>query len=43
MFHHDPAHSDAQLEAMLADVRAAADGQPVELAHEGLELELGSR
>ena len=41
MFHHDPSHSDSQLEAMLADVRAAVDGQPVELAHEGLELELG--
>jgi phosphoribosyl 1,2-cyclic phosphodiesterase len=43
MFHHDPAHSDVQLEGMLADVRAVVDGQPVELAHEGLELELGSR
>jgi phosphoribosyl 1,2-cyclic phosphodiesterase len=42
MFHHDPAHSDAALEAMLADVQAAVDGQPVELAHEGLELKLGS-
>ncbi len=40
MFHHDPSHGDTQLEAMLADVRAAVDGQPVELAHEGLELEL---
>ena len=40
MFHHDPAHSDAQLEAMLADVLAVVDGQPIELAHEGLELEL---
>jgi len=43
MFHHDPAHSDAQLEGMLAEVQAAADGHAVELAHEGLELELGSR
>ncbi len=44
MFHHDPAHGDSQLEGMLADVRAAADGQAaVELAHEGLELELGAR
>ena len=41
MFHHDPAHSDTQLETMLAEVHAAADGQAVELAHEGLELELG--
>ncbi len=42
MFHHDPAHSDAQLETMLAEVQAAADGRAVELAHEGLELELGA-
>ena len=41
MFHHDPAHSDTQLEAMLADVQAAGGGHLVELAHEGLELELG--
>jgi hypothetical protein len=27
---------------MLADVQAAIDGQRVELAHEGLELKLGS-
>jgi len=40
MFHHDPAHSDAELERMLAQVQAAADGYAVELAHEGLELEL---
>jgi phosphoribosyl 1,2-cyclic phosphodiesterase len=42
MFHHDPGHSDVALEAMLADVQAAVDGQRVELAHEGLELKLGS-
>ena len=41
MFHHDPTHSDTQLESMLAEVQAAADGSSVELAHEGLELRLG--
>ena len=40
MFHHDPTHSDGELERMLAQVEAAADGYAVELAHEGLELEL---
>ena len=40
MFHHDPGHSDAKLESMLAEVRETVGGQAVELAHEGLELEL---
>lgn len=34
MFHHDPAHDDAALEAMLREAEAAA-GRPVELASEG--------
>jgi ribonuclease BN (tRNA processing enzyme) len=42
MFHHDPLHSDAHLEAMLA--RSAElwgeDGDPPVLAHEGMELVL---
>lgn len=38
MFHHDPFHTDTELEAMLADARAIAD-LPVELASEGMTLE----
>jgi phosphoribosyl 1,2-cyclic phosphodiesterase len=42
MFHHDPAHSDSDVEAMHADARqlAGAAGERIEIAHEGLELEL---
>ena len=40
MFHHDPGHSDAQLESMLAEVASRRGRPDVELAHEGLELEL---
>jgi phosphoribosyl 1,2-cyclic phosphodiesterase len=40
MFHHDPAHADGKLETMLAGVRTAADSGAVELAHEGLEIDL---
>src|SRR5437763_909474 len=32
MFHHDPAHADGQLEAMLAGVREATGNDAVELA-----------
>ncbi len=42
MFHHDPLHSDDQLEALLAQARGLWQGGgsgPV-LAHEGMELEL---
>lgn len=37
LFHHDPMHTDAQLEAMLADAQQlpAAASMGVELAHEG--------
>jgi len=40
MFHHDPTHADARLEEMLADVQTTAGSEAVELAHEGLEVEL---
>ena len=36
LFHHDPTHTDEQLEAMLADARSAADASlTIELAREG--------
>jgi phosphoribosyl 1,2-cyclic phosphodiesterase len=40
MFHHDPAHTDAQLEEMLATARAAPGCGDVALACEGLEIDL---
>lgn len=42
MFHHEPAHADETLDAMLEAARelAGADGDRVELAAEGLELDL---
>jgi phosphoribosyl 1,2-cyclic phosphodiesterase len=40
MFHHDPAHADAALERM-RDEAADRAGQELELAREGLELDLG--
>jgi phosphoribosyl 1,2-cyclic phosphodiesterase len=40
MFHHDPAHTDAQLEEMLATARAAPDCGDVALGCEGLEIDL---
>jgi phosphoribosyl 1,2-cyclic phosphodiesterase len=44
MFHHDPAHADDELEAMLGETRALLDGsvQSLELAFDGMELEVGS-
>jgi phosphoribosyl 1,2-cyclic phosphodiesterase len=45
MFHHDPMHSDDQLEAMLArvrDLRADGDEERTDLAGEGLRIELSS-
>jgi ribonuclease BN (tRNA processing enzyme) len=45
MFHHDPMHSDEQLEAMLArvrDLRADGDAERTDLAGEGLRIELSS-
>jgi hypothetical protein len=41
MFHHDPAHSDEQLEAMEADARELTGVDNVSLAFEGLTVELG--
>jgi hypothetical protein len=38
MFHHDPAHSDAQLEEMRGRAEQLA-GRPVELAADGLALD----
>lgn len=40
MFHHDPAHSDAELEEMLAAARSASPAQELALAHEGLRVAL---
>ena len=42
MFHHDPGHSDEQLDAILA---LASDlwgenGGTIEMAHEGMRLEI---
>jgi hypothetical protein len=45
MFHHDPMHSDEQLESMLArvrDLRADGDVERTDLAGEGLRIELSS-
>ena len=43
MFHHDPAHTDEELESMLAEAATLLDGSGphVELAYEGMEIELG--
>jgi len=43
MFHHDPMHTDDQLEAILARALDLwGDGGPAPvLAHEGMELDLG--
>ena len=42
MFHHDPAHSDSDVEAMLAEAATLLDGSGprVELAFEGMEIAL---
>jgi phosphoribosyl 1,2-cyclic phosphodiesterase len=42
MFHHDPGHSDDQLEALLAAARAASGHDQLDLAREGLEVALGA-
>jgi phosphoribosyl 1,2-cyclic phosphodiesterase len=43
MFHHDPLHSDAQLEAMLVRARElwGSDRDGLVLAHEGMEIDVG--
>jgi phosphoribosyl 1,2-cyclic phosphodiesterase len=42
MFHHDPMHSDGELESMLGEARAlwAREAEDVDLAHEGMEIHL---
>jgi phosphoribosyl 1,2-cyclic phosphodiesterase len=42
MFHHEPAHADETLDAMLDEARALAgvNGERVQLAAEGMELDL---
>jgi len=42
MFHHDPSHADAQLEEMLREVRARSGRADVQLAFEGLDLDLAA-
>jgi phosphoribosyl 1,2-cyclic phosphodiesterase len=41
MVHHDPSHSDEQLELMLAAARADTGHPDLVLGHEGLEIEIG--
>jgi phosphoribosyl 1,2-cyclic phosphodiesterase len=43
MFHHDPSHSDEQLESMLAEAHSLLNGsvEELELAFEGMEIEVG--
>jgi phosphoribosyl 1,2-cyclic phosphodiesterase len=43
MFHHDPLHSDAQLETMLVRARElwGPDRDGLVLAHEGMEIDVG--
>ncbi len=41
MFHHDPAHDDEELESMHAQAEELA-GRPLELAREGMELDLSN-
>ena len=42
LFHHDPYHTDDELEALLAQSIAAGDcdGETVRLAHEGMTIVL---
>ncbi|HJX08254.1 MAG TPA: MBL fold metallo-hydrolase, partial [Actinomycetota bacterium] len=40
LFHHDPLHNDADLEAILADAERLATSVTVELGHEGRVFEL---
>ena len=41
LFHHDPYHTDDDLDALLTDTRHAVKGTPdwVTLAYEGMEIE----
>jgi hypothetical protein len=42
MFHHDPLHSDSQLEAMLTRARELWGREPddIALSYEGMEIEI---
>ena len=40
MFHHDPSHSDEQLEQMERDARGLCARDDVQLGREGLEIQL---
>ena len=42
LFHHDPLHSDDELEEMLADAQRSSNGSTfdIELAHEGRTFSL---
>ena len=43
MFHHDPAHSDVELESLLDQARSLGDGRcPASLAAEGMTVEMGA-
>ena len=44
LFHHDPMHSDAELETMLGRTRELWGGadEEVALAHEGMDLDLSA-
>ena len=43
MFHHDPLHSDTQLEAMLVRARElwGQDRNGLAISYEGMEIEVG--
>ncbi len=41
MVHHDPSHSDGQLEEMLEQAHVASGHDDLQLGHEGLEIEIG--
>jgi hypothetical protein len=45
LFHHAPERSDAEIDRILAETRALADHEAVELevaaAYEGLDVEIG--
>ncbi|MBX0330650.1 MBL fold metallo-hydrolase [Oscillochloris sp. ZM17-4] len=44
MFHHDPHHTDAQIDAMLEEQRATCDSELIiSAAYEGMELRKGER
>jgi phosphoribosyl 1,2-cyclic phosphodiesterase len=42
LFHHDPSHSDEQVEALAAEARALAGDLPISIAREGETLAIGA-